>query len=299
MLRALAVAVLGTIVVSCLLTPAVYALFEATMEEVPWPYSRVFDRVILVVMVIWLVRLRRSLELSALQPYVSELTEPSAWRRMGIAALVTLASALLALPLVVQGGTLNWHPNRTLGELVWKGVSLIPAGLIIGLIEEGFFRLVMFQGLRARFTTLGAALFSSLLYAVLHFLSPDKDYVFPGWSLTVGFEYLEAVGDKFVQPGVPGGVVGLTLVGLTLCVALVRSNSLALCIGLHAGWILAAKLAMKIARRAPGVEFPSGAGRRNYLVTQPAAWAAILLVMLGVWWVYRKRPARDLPPPPG
>ena len=55
---------------------------------------------------------------------------------------------------------------------------------------------------------------------------------------------------------------------------------------------LGAKLALKIARRAPGFEFPSGAGRRNYLVTQPVAWLTIALVALAVWWAFRaRRPA--------
>ena len=300
MLRALSQALLGTLIVSCLLTPAIYALIEAAFEETPWPYSRVFDRVVLVVLVVWLFRVRRSMELERLRPFARELTTRSAWRRIGLAALASAVSGLLVLPLLVAGPMLEWHPDRTVGELLGRVVRLIPAALLIGLIEETLFRLVLFERMRRTWTTLGAALSSSLLYAAVHFVSPDKDYVFPGWSLTVGFEYLGAMVGKFMQPGVPGGLVGLTLVGLTLCLALARSRSLALCVGLHAGWILAAKLGMKIARRAPDVEFPSGAGRRNFLVTQPVTWMAILLVAAGVWWltVPRRAAEREAPTAP-
>lgn len=289
MLRALAQALLGTLVVSCLLTPAVYALIEASYEEAPWPYSRVFDRVVLVVLVTWLFRVRRSMELERLRPFVHELATRRGWRRIGLGALATAASGLLMLPLLVQGPMLEWHPDRTIAELFGRAIRLIPAALLIGLIEETLFRLVLFERMRRTWTTAGAALCSSLIYAAVHFVSPDKQYVFPGWSPTVGFEYLGAMVGKFMQPGVPDGLVGLTLVGLTLCLALGRSRSLALCVGLHAGWILAAKLGMKIARRAPEVEFPSGAGRRNFLVTQPITWVAILLVAAGVWWLTAPR----------
>lgn len=297
MLRALSLALLGTLIVSCLLTPAVYALIEASFDEAPWPYSRVFDRVVLVVLVVWLVYVRRSMELERLMPFARELGTRAAWRRLGGAALVSAASGLLVLPLVVAGPMLEWHPDRTVGELSLRLAALLPAALLIGLIEETLFRLVLFERMRRTWTTVGAALCSSLMYAAVHFVSPDKQYVFPGWSPTVGFEYLGAMAGKFLQPGVAGGIVGLTLVGLTLCLALVRSRSLALCVGLHAGWILAAKLGMKIARRAPEVEFPSGAGRRNFLVTQPVTWAAILLVAAGVWWltVPRRSAAVEVP----
>ena len=289
-----------TLALSCLLTPIIYALLEPASGEWPWPYSRVFDRVVLVVLAGSLYWQRGPMDLGQLRPYWSELTEPRAWRLIGLGALLTLASALAALPLVVGGGTLVWHPNRTVGELLWRAFELIPAALVIGVLEESVFRLLLFESLRSRLTTPGAAVASSLLYAVLHFVSPDKAYVFPGWSPTVGFEYLGAMAEKFAQPGVPGGVVGLTLVGLTLCVALARGRSLALCVGLHAGWILAAKLAMKIARRAPGIEFPTGAGRRNYLVTQPAAWVAIAGVLVAVWfWAGRLRSAGPRDPVAG
>ena len=288
MLRALLVAIVGTLVVACLLTPLVYAGFESILDEVPWPYSRVFDRVVLVVFVVWLVRLRATLALGRLAPFARELATASGLRKLALGALVAFGSALAALPFVVAGGMLDWHPNRTVGELVWKGVSLIPAAILIGVIEEALFRLILFERPRARIGTAVAAGASSLLYAAAHFVSPDKDYAFPGWSPTVGFEYLGAMAAKFASPGVPAGIVGLTLVGLTLCLTLVRTRSFALCVGLHAGWILAAKLAMKIARRAPGIEFPTGAGRRNFLVTQPAAWVAILLVAAGVLWLSRR-----------
>jgi membrane protease YdiL (CAAX protease family) len=302
MLGALGVTAVGTLVVAGLLTPAVYTLLQGLLGEVPWPYSRVFDRVALLVAAVFLWVLRHSLVAATFADHWGELARARAWRRAALAALGTLAASLAALPLVVGGGALVWHPERTLLELLGQGLRYVPAALSIALIEESFFRLLLFDGLRRRWGDPRAALASSLLYALVHFVSPEKDYVYPGWSPAVGFGYLGALAGKFLEPGVGGGLVGLTLVGLTLCLALARSRSFALCVGLHAGWVLGAKLALKIARRAPGFEFPSGAGRRNYLATQPIAWLTIALVMLAVWWLYRPRSAErvwvsDLRPP--
>jgi membrane protease YdiL (CAAX protease family) len=284
---------LWTLLAACLLTPAVYSLLAAVLPEMPWPYSRVFDRVALVAAVVCLARRRADFDTAYLAQYWRELGSARAWRVLSLAALLTLGSTLAALPLVVAGGTLTWHPERTPLELVTKGLSYVPAALVIALIEESLFRLLLFEGLRGRLGTVPAALLSSLLYAFVHFLSP-ADYVYPGWSPGVGFSYLAAVADQFSGPGVPAGLVGLLLIGSTLCLAFVRGRSFAVCVGLHAGWVLGAKLALKIARRAPGFEFPSGAGRRNYLVTQPVAWLTIALVALAVWWVFHPRPAPGL-----
>ena len=96
------------------------------------------------------------------------------------------------------------------------------------------------------------------------------------------------MGANFLQPGVGPGLVGLLLIGLTLCYALRRSGSLGLCIGLHAGWVLAAKMSMRIMELPPGVEFPSGVGRRNFLVTRPEVWGSILVCWAVLWILYRR-----------
>ena len=66
MLRALAILVVGGTLASCVLTPPVYSLLQLLMEEVPWPYSRVFDRVALVMVVAFAYGLRRDLQLTTL-----------------------------------------------------------------------------------------------------------------------------------------------------------------------------------------------------------------------------------------
>ena len=94
MLRAVALAMFGTLVLACLLTPLVYAALELGMDEVPGPYSRVFDRVVLVVLIGWIAALRKRLKLARLWPYWREFSEPSAWRLIAIGAAFTLTVSL-------------------------------------------------------------------------------------------------------------------------------------------------------------------------------------------------------------
>lgn len=295
MLRALAVLVLGGTLLSCLLTPAVYSGLEALIGEVPWPYSRVFDRVALVVAVALVWLLRRNFRLQTLAPYYRDWRARGEWRRLLLGAGLALVTAVAALPWVVASGQLAWRPDGSATELLLLALGFVPAALLISVVEESFFRVLVFGKLREAWPTVAAALAASAFYAVLHFVSPDKDFHYSGWSFAVGFEYLGAMGRQFLKPGVPAGVVGLLLVGSVLCYALVRSGSLALCIGLHSGWVLAAKMTLHVARRAPGIEFPSGAGRRNFLVTRPECWATILVCAVVLWLVYRRRTAATAP----
>ena len=289
MLRALLILVLGSTLAACVVTPLVYSLLISLLDEVPWPYSRVFDRVALVMLIVLGYRLRKDLRLATLWPYYRDWRARGEFRRLWGGALLSTSTAMLAMPFVVLSGWLIWHPHRTTGELLLIALGVIPAAIVISVIEESFFRVLVFGKLREVAPTFLAALASSLFYAVLHFVSPDKSFEYTGWSPTIGFEYFGAVLERFSQPGVSFGIVGLTLVGLVLCFALRRTGSLGLCFGLHAGWVLAAKMTMKIARRAPDVEFPTGAGRRNFLVTRPEAWGSVLLCLLVLWLWYRRR----------
>lgn len=289
MLRAFLILIIGGGLLSCVLTPPVFSALQLLLGEVPWPYSRVFDRVALVVACGLAYALRKHLQLASLWPHYRSWRRRGEWRRLVLGAALTCSATLLAVPFLVRSGALAWDPEATLAGVLRKAVTFLPAALLIATLEESFFRVLVFEKLRAAAPTVIAALAASLFYAVLHFVSPEKSFEYTGWSPTVGFEYLAAVGTRLLLPGVDAGVLGLTLIGLVLCYALRRTGSLGLCIGLHGGWVLAAKLAMKLTDRVRGNGLPTGAGSRNFLVTRPEAWGSIL-VCLGVLWILTRRP---------
>ena len=133
-----------------------------------------------------------------------------------------------------------------------------------------------------------AAIFTSMLFATIHFMSPARNFEVHSYSFFSGFEYLGVMLSRLFLPGVGAGWLGLFLVGLFLCYVMYRSNSLYLCIGIHSGWIIAVKSFGYCFRATDLVEFQEGTGARYFLVAHPLGWLGVLAQwLLMVWLISR------------
>ena len=174
MLRALVVLIVGGTLLSSVLTPPVFSLLQSWLGEVPWPYSRVFDRVALVVACGLVYLLRRQLGLASLRPYYRDWRRRGDVRRLVLGLLLTASIATLTLPLLASSGVLVPDAEHATGGLILRSLTFLPAALLIATLEESFFRVLVFERLRGSLPTVLAALVASLFYAVLHFVSPDR-----------------------------------------------------------------------------------------------------------------------------
>ena len=275
----LALWVVGSLTAACLVAPAVYSALLMTMDWVPWPYSRVFNRVALLLAVVTLWAVRSRLDF----PAVARAWRRETWHgravRVSLGLGLALGLALAVLPLIVAGGEVRWSPapNHLLALRVVKG---IPGALAASFLEEAFFRVIVFGGLALRWSPGWAAVASSAFYGWVHFLTPRHDFVYPGWSPTVGLEYLGLVMEAFTDAPVLRGFAGLVLIGLVLCLVYHRFGSLALCVGLHAGWFVAGKAGVHLLQLTPQATIAAAAGKRLFLVGQPWSWLTVAAVAL-------------------
>lgn len=288
MLMALTILVLGALFITAILAPPVYAGLLLVYPEMPWPFSRVFNRVAMLATLIMVLLLRRHFDLLG----VKALLRQTAGALPAVAGGLLLAFVVsaLTLPFIVGTGELIWR-HRTGAELGSKLLAILPAGLLIGVIEEIFFRGLVFERMKVRSGLWRAIVFSSLVYAVVHFITPVKSFPWTGWSPGYGFEYLAVVFERMLDPSLLPPILGLFLVGVGLCCILHRTGSLYLCIGLHAGWVAAVKLTAYVTAVAPGYEFPVSTGQRYFLVGQPVGWLSVIAVAVLVLWVGRRRPS--------
>ncbi|MCB0352710.1 MAG: CPBP family intramembrane metalloprotease [Bdellovibrionales bacterium] len=275
------VIVVGTLVVSAILTPLVYSGAVSIWTPFPWPFSRVFDRVAMVVLAGFLVWYRRAFRLERLLALLRSDGFPTAFARVLLGMIVTFSMSIILLPYIVDGVALQWKDQAVHG-FGMRLLKVVPAALLISVIEESFFRVILFLSLRASFGGIAAGIVSSILYAFAHFITPAKDWIYPGLSPTVGFAYLGEVCQRLALPGVLEAGIGLFLVGCVLCFAMWRVRSVWLCIGFHAGWVIAVKLTGYFTIQGPNFEFAAGAGRRYFLVSQPEAWVSVASVALFV-----------------
>ena len=142
--------------------------------------------------------------------------------------------------------------DSQLGGAQWLVKLLGAAGTAVGVafMEELLFRGAVFGGLRRTMNWKWALLFSSMIYAIVHFMrSADIEGPVDGSS---GFRLLPVMLRGFgeMQVVIPG-FLNLTLVGLMLGYAYQRTGNLYFPMGLHAGWIFWMKFYASVTREVP------------------------------------------------
>lgn len=161
--------------------------------------------------------------------------------------------AIAGVPLLCGGAVLiALHFYSLRHPFLWAKVPAVLATvLVVPLLEELLFRGFILGVLRRSLSRLGALLLTSGLFSIVHFLkSPTLAVPNESVNWLSGFVSLA---HSFWQFGDPllivGGLLTLFLVGCILADARLLTRSLALPIGLHAGWIFANSIFSKAAHR--------------------------------------------------
>jgi hypothetical protein len=279
MLQAICLLFGSVIVFGAVFTPPIYSLLLVWNPELPWPFSRVYDRVAMLGALIFCVVFRHRFGWGELRESFRVSTPLHRAALVGGGMVFTAVVGLLTLPLVVGTGELEWA-DRTTEFFIIKTLRTLPSALLIAVIEESFFRVLLLQRLLQTWRVIPAVLVCTVVYVVVHFIAPIKSFVYPGYSPFIGFEYVGEVIKRMIDPATIYPFIGLTLVGVVLAHTMIVTRSIYLCIGLHAGWILAVKLALHATKLAPGFQFASPFEQRYFLVSEPYGWLSIVVVWL-------------------
>ncbi|MCZ7649653.1 MAG: CPBP family glutamic-type intramembrane protease [Thermoanaerobaculia bacterium] len=281
----------GGLLGTALLAPWLYAGLLALDPQLRWPYGRVYNRLAMVVAVAILIAVRRELGWRHLRRLLAEGAPGERWRAVatgfGVATAGTVAGVAWAWAAGELVPALTEYPFLSFGTL-----ATVVGSFVTALVEEGFFRGLMFPALALALGAPAAALASSALFSVLHALSAERAYVWEGLSAGAGFDYLGVLVAHQVHPAVLRPLFGLFLVGLALAFVVRCTGSLYLAIGLHAGWALT----FQLQRHAmwPAVPVPRGlpalAGR-YFVLGQPWAWVVVAATAAAalLWWQRARR----------
>jgi uncharacterized protein len=191
-----------------------------------------------------------------------------------------------ALPVLCCGVFLVALGNYTMRTPVaWKAVATVAlTAAVVPFIEEALFRGLFLGVLLRSNRPVTAALLSSGIFSIVHFLkAPEQTSASIGW--TSGFISLSHSFDQFTEPMlVLAGFTTLFLIGMILAHARLRTQSLWLPIGLHAGWILASGVFNKIAHREI-VALP-WLGKSLLIGVVPLCMCLVSWILLGAWLGY-------------
>lgn len=216
----------------------------------PFRFPKYLNRGVLLAALIGLYPFLRSIGVSSLQGL--GLVKNSLWRRdlLGGLALGATGLGLVAAWLVVSGRIDIKDP-----VLVFWFLSAGGTAITVALLEEFFFRGALFGVLLQSLSARAATLWLSLIFALLHFIKPHHSVKL--WEGEIhwwtGFEVLSYSFWQFSEPRLLiGGLLTLFMVGLVLAYATLKTRSLFLAMGLHAGWVFVLRLVqMGTVRTAP------------------------------------------------
>jgi membrane protease YdiL (CAAX protease family) len=167
--------------------------------------------------------------------------------------------------------------------------AIIPVAVIVPLIEEALFRGLFLGVLLRVFRPWTANIVSAAIFSIVHFLkAPDETTTSVRWFS--GFVSLVHSTDQFSEPLlVLAGFSTLFVIGVALAHARIRTKSLWLPIGLHAGWVLGNEAFLKMARRE--VTALPWLGKSLLVGLVPLAVCLLSWVLLRLWLRYAERRA--------
>jgi hypothetical protein len=274
-----------------LLAPALYWLAQGLAFEWPvWqrvaanPFHRYVHRSVEILALAGLWPLLRELRVNSLRQVGWVAPRRLRWQELGDGfALGFLTMAVIAVAALVGGTRMvgSWSLPGLVGRL---GSAALTAG-VVAVLEETLFRGALFGTLKAGFGWAGAALFSGLVFAAVHFFEPVRASGPVGWTtgLTVLARMLRGLGEWHSL--VPG-FLNLTLVGILLAVAFHRTGALYFSIGLHASWVVWIKLYGYVSQ--PVAEAGTWVCGSDKLVD---GWLALPVLLAALWmlpWLARQ-----------
>ncbi len=188
----------------------------------------------------------------------------------------------LIIGVFYAAGAKRYDPDFAI-EMIWLALL---AGLAVGLVEEVVFRGVVLQNLHADMEAFFAIVFASAFFAAMHFVQPLPHEVLPAvktpsfdeFHILNGFRIVPYQLLNFARFGeIWPFFLGLFLIGIALAVAYIKTGSLYLPIGIHAGFVAVSKL--------DGSLFDEVAGRSRLLFGVPHHWYMSYTDSLICWLV--------------
>ncbi|MFQ5852485.1 MAG: lysostaphin resistance A-like protein [Candidatus Binatia bacterium] len=278
-----------------LLSPWAAWVWNLTIEVNPewrgyrYPFSRIFDRLFMILAIAMFFPFTRFLKIaSAAQLGLSSLRRGyrDLFRGFSLALISFIALVLImSLSDVFEPGL-----RLAFEDGLERSVKGLLTAVTVGFLEEIFFRGMIFRGLLDGWKPTAAFLVANVFYAAIHFIKPAQKNYSEGLDPWLGFYHLIHAFERFLDPvSLLPGLFGLFLLGIVLSYALLRTGSLYLSIGLHAGWVFAIK-SIKVygnyRRRDLGWIF--GASDPKF-ISGFTTWIGIIGVGVIIHWLTRRQ----------
>ncbi|NIM29057.1 MAG: CPBP family intramembrane metalloprotease [Gammaproteobacteria bacterium] len=157
---------------------------------------------------------------------------------IGIASMALVVLVLLALEIRVVRPGIELTPPLVTAVVLQSAF----AGLMVGFIEETWFRGALQTSITHVSNSAFAIVFISMVYGAMHFISADINVPAEevGWLSGTAVLFTSLHG--FRDPAFFDSLFALVAGGLLLGLVRYRTGRIAECIGIHAGWVMVVKM---------------------------------------------------------
>ena len=152
---------------------------------------------------------------------------------------------IFLLGIEIAGGAVTWNPKPfQLGLYAGTIAKALLTGLVVGAIEEFFFRGFVYSWLRDRgkWHVIPNVALVSVFYSLVHFISKNRPFIGPDPGFKDSLLLMSAPFRALMAwPEIWPHALGLFLFGVILNLLVIRTGSLYPSIGLHAGCVFVVK----------------------------------------------------------
>jgi membrane protease YdiL (CAAX protease family) len=206
----------------------------------------------------------------------------------GVAILAVLALALVALEIRLPDPQLELWPY-----LAKKALQALIAGLLIGVLEETFFRGALYTAIRRRDGVASAVVWTASLYMLVHFMKPSALPEGVPFDWAGAWQMFGAVFIDVFQWKHLSSMAALFMVGVFLALVRERAGHIAWGIGLHAGWVFVIQVTRRATDGNPDAPLAFLVGSYDGIIGWLAAvWIGLLAVAYRRWMRRPPSPAR-------
>lgn len=223
---------------------------------------------------------------------------PSPWRHLALGFGLAAGTLLLLGALYVAIGWYRIHDGaKPLPRLL---LSALGTGFSVAVLEEFLFRGALFALILRTARPLAGLAFLSAFFAAVHFLKPPDGLEIPPLRWDSGFWVLGRIFGQFGSVNfLLAELILLFGVGWVLGWTRLKTGSLWLAIGLHAGWVFGIKLFSAGTRKVAAIDAMLPWAGPNLRVGINSVVVVCLCGALLAWLLRRRYPESAFAPLPG
>lgn len=246
-------------------------------------FESVANRVVLLSALILIFLAMRKLGFKSWQEIGYDSNKMDFWKNLsvGFGYGILIMSPVIAGLLFTKNRIIDLDLDWYLASIFTLLLTALMAGFVVSLIEETLIRGAMFTAVRKQSSVLFAIVTTSFIYAFVHFLKPEIEISADEISWLSGFILLKSAFIPFLSPtNIVDSFIALFLAGTLLAIIKARTNKLALCIGMHAGWVFVIKVFKRVTESNYSSEFAFLTGSYDKVIGYLAAICISIAIVI-------------------